>query len=356
MKRQNIGHERSGERQEEASPAERPGKHDPMTRLRRTDAADIPTVVEERLEETYRIIRSGEAGSVTTPDSAETRFAGRRRRGKFRRSRKASAAVVLLLLVLSTAGLGFLSPTFAQVLQRFPLLDTLYRDKGLESTVTRNLIQPYAAEKTEGDITIGVRNVIYDGTRIVFEVYRNASDANGRSGGAGAANGVGDLSVLYAGQPVGFSYSPYESPGDDGAVRGGTGRHRPPSGYGAARPLRVGAEGRDAGRERTDPVRRSGGAEHVEHRHRESPDAARAEGQRDQGGPDRADADRDADFVPLDDERSVYEACFRQAERLPGREPDNGRSRQRRLLARRAERRAAGREGTAGARVVHAYQ
>ncbi len=114
-------------------------------------------------------------------------------------------AVALLLTGSALAGLSMLSPTFAQTLQRFSMLGTIYSDKGIEAAERKGLIQSYPPNLEAKDVPFGVRGIIYDGTRLVFDVYSKKSKAdqvlyNARE--------VKKLSLFYKGQELSIGYSP----------------------------------------------------------------------------------------------------------------------------------------------------
>ncbi|NBD28382.1 DUF4179 domain-containing protein [Paenibacillus glycinis] len=96
---------------------------------------------------------------------------------RFHRLRRLAAVTVAGVLLLGTgmAGLGYISPAFADSMRSVPVIGSLfslYGDRGMQAAAENGLVQPVAATETHGDTTISVRNVIYDGTRIVLEVDR----------------------------------------------------------------------------------------------------------------------------------------------------------------------------------------
>ncbi|WP_150269609.1 DUF4179 domain-containing protein [Paenibacillus tepidiphilus] len=142
---------------------------------------DIPEIVEFRLEETFGRIR---AEAAALPVSAgrgrrldqRTRSAGRSKARRLLRWAAVTAAS-LLLLGAGMLGLGYISPAFADSMRTVPVLGSLfsqYGDKGLQAAEEQGLVQPLELTETRGDTTISVRNVIYDGTRIVLEVHRES--------------------------------------------------------------------------------------------------------------------------------------------------------------------------------------
>ncbi|MDO3409811.1 DUF4179 domain-containing protein [Saccharibacillus sp. CPCC 101409] len=156
---------------------------DRLAGLRETGAAQIPSAVERRLEETFRMIREGEA-DAHKPTGPEAAAYARRaaKRGRFSRLRRtaAIAAASVLLAGAGLTGLGFASPSFAQAMQNVPIIGgifSLYGDHGLKAAEEQGLVQPSSLTATVGGMTVGVRNVIYDGTRIALEVYREGDGA-----------------------------------------------------------------------------------------------------------------------------------------------------------------------------------
>ncbi|MGN7453447.1 DUF4179 domain-containing protein [Paenibacillus pasadenensis] len=150
-------------------------------RIERDREADLPAKVELRLEEAYQMIRAGKAagrredGPLPGPDEVRDSRLVRPRMQRLRRS-AAAAAAGLLLLGAGTAGLGFISPAFADSLRSVPVLGSLlsmYGDKGMQAAEEQGLVQPVEMAQTIGDTTISIRNVVYDGSRIVLEVHRD---------------------------------------------------------------------------------------------------------------------------------------------------------------------------------------
>ncbi|QHT61340.1 DUF4179 domain-containing protein [Paenibacillus lycopersici] len=154
---------------------------------------DIPEAVELRMEEILGKIRAEAPSSLPA--------AGKRRKpdraglsdgilqvngqagshsivpGRFRRLRRLAAITVagVLLLGMGMAGLGYMSSAFAESMRSVPVIGSLfslYGDRGMQAAVENGLVQPVAVTETLGDTTISVRNVIYDGARIVLEVQR----------------------------------------------------------------------------------------------------------------------------------------------------------------------------------------
>lgn len=166
----------------------------------------VPEIVEERLNETFRQIRleaaareNGELPAYTVGDPA------RSKRPKRMLRFAAFGTAVLLLIGLALAGLSMLSPTFAQTLQRFSALGTMYSDKGMEAAERKGLIQSYPSDLESEDVPFGVRGIIYDGTRVVFDVYRKKPESGNR------VSDVGDLkrlSLSYKGEELSGFYSP----------------------------------------------------------------------------------------------------------------------------------------------------
>ncbi|NMO98258.1 DUF4179 domain-containing protein [Paenibacillus lemnae] len=96
---------------------------------------------------------------------------------RFHRLRRLTAVTVasVLLIGAGMAGLGYLSPTFADSMRSVPVIGSLfslYGDKGMQAAAEKGLVQSVAVTETHGDTTISVKNVIYDGARIVLEVQR----------------------------------------------------------------------------------------------------------------------------------------------------------------------------------------
>ncbi|GGN94706.1 DUF4179 domain-containing protein [Saccharibacillus kuerlensis] len=146
---------------------------DPMTSLRQTDLIELPAAVETRIEDTFRIIRSGEASEKTNKESESTN----RNRGRMSRLRRSAAitAASVLLLGAGLTGIGFASPSFAKAMQSVPILGgifSMYGDHGLQTAEEEGFVQPSELTETIGDLTVGVRNVVFDGTRIALEVFR----------------------------------------------------------------------------------------------------------------------------------------------------------------------------------------
>lgn len=156
-------------------------------RLEKELKVDIPEAVEVRLDETLRKIRVEASASLLAtdqrckPDQA-TRIAdirqineqiSRSSRRFYRLGRLVAATVAgVLLLGAGMVGLGYISPAFADSMRSVPVLGSLFSihgDKGLQAAADNGLVQPVVVSETQGDITISVRNVIYDGTRIVLE-------------------------------------------------------------------------------------------------------------------------------------------------------------------------------------------
>lgn len=175
-------------------------------RFKAVDSDVVPEIVEERLNETFRQIRleaaareNGELPAYTVGDPA--RFGRPKRMLRF----SAVAAAALLLLGSALAGLSILSPTFAQTLQQFPLLGTLYSDKGIEAAQSKGLVQSYPSNLDSEDVPFGVRSIIYDGTRLVFDVYSRKSKAGEV---LYKAREIKRLSLFYKGKELPIGYSP----------------------------------------------------------------------------------------------------------------------------------------------------
>ncbi|PWW02797.1 uncharacterized protein DUF4179 [Paenibacillus cellulosilyticus] len=165
-------------------------------RLEKEVTVDMPEAVEHRLKETLRRIRAEAAVSLSTSnpsrrlnlvtppidthiqsvDVEAKRSHSNPPKKQYLLRRLAVVTVAgALLLGVGLAGLGYVSPAFADTMRSVPLLGNLlsiYGDKGIQAASENNLVQPVAATETRGDSTISVRNVIYDGTRIVLEVHR----------------------------------------------------------------------------------------------------------------------------------------------------------------------------------------
>lgn len=163
-------------------------------RLEKELKVDIPEAVEVRLEETLGRIRVEASASLlatgrrSKPDQA-TRIAdirqineqaGRSPRRFYRLRRLVAVTVAgVLLLGVGMAGLGYISPAFADSMRSVPVLGSLfsmYGDRGLQAAAENGLVQPVVVKETRGDITISVRNVIYDGTRIVLEAHLEGAE------------------------------------------------------------------------------------------------------------------------------------------------------------------------------------
>lgn len=175
-------------------------------RFKAVDSDVVPEIVEERLNETFRQIRleaaareNGELPAYAIGDPA------RSKRPKRMLRFAAFGTAVLLLIGLALAGLSMLSPTFAQTLQQFPLLSTLYRDKGIEAAERQGLVQSYPSDLQSASAPFGVRSIIYDGTRLVFDVYSRESKADEV---LYHAREIKRLSLFYKGQELPIGYSP----------------------------------------------------------------------------------------------------------------------------------------------------
>lgn len=175
-------------------------------RLKARNSDAVPKIVEDRLNETFRQIRL-EAVAREKGDLPAALVGASARSGRPKRMARffAVAAAALLLTVSALAGLSVLSPTFAQTLQRFPLLSTLYSDKGIEAAERQGLVQPYPSDLESEDAPFGVRSIIYDGTRLVFDVYSKKSKTdevlyNARE--------IKRLSLFYEGKELPVGYSP----------------------------------------------------------------------------------------------------------------------------------------------------
>ncbi|MGE7828269.1 DUF4179 domain-containing protein [Paenibacillus sp. NPDC093718] len=167
-----------------------------LNRLRpeKEQKVDIPAVVQLRMEEILGGIRAEASSSLSATgegykqDRAALFEDIRQVNGQSGRSqsivprrfhplRRLAAVTVAVVLLLGTgmAGLGYFSPAFADSMRSVPLIGSLfslYGDKGMQAAAENGLVQPVAVTETHGDTTISVRNVIYDGARIVLEVQR----------------------------------------------------------------------------------------------------------------------------------------------------------------------------------------
>ncbi|OWA35844.1 hypothetical protein B9G55_08105 [Saccharibacillus sp. O16] len=174
--------------------------------LRSSDSNVVPEVVEERLDEVFREIRLEAAGQEvgTLTASAAGEQAGSRRVKRIWRFSTFSAAG-LLLLSLTIAGLAVMSPAFAQTLQRFAALGTMYSDKGIEEAESKGLIQSYPSNLESENVPFGVNGIIYDGARVIFDFYSKKSESNSQ---VHTMEDIKNLSLLYKGKELSMSSSP----------------------------------------------------------------------------------------------------------------------------------------------------
>ncbi|OWR31974.1 hypothetical protein CDO73_05740 [Saccharibacillus sp. O23] len=175
-------------------------------RLKPRNSDAVPEIVEERLNETFRQIRL-EAAAREKGDLPAALVGGPARSGRPKRTVRFTAfgTAVLLLIGLALAGLSLLSPTFAQTLQRFSALGTMYSDKGMEAAERKGLIQSYPSDLESNEVPFGVRGIIYDGTRVVFDLYRKKSESGNRVSDVG---NLRRLSLSYKGEELSGFYSP----------------------------------------------------------------------------------------------------------------------------------------------------
>ncbi|WP_172255021.1 DUF4179 domain-containing protein [Saccharibacillus deserti] len=179
--------------------------------LRQADPVELPAEVEARLEETFRMIRSGEAAEKPNEGNKPVK----RNSGRLSRLRRgvSIAAAGVLLLGVALAGIAFASPSFAKSMQSIPILGgifSIYGDRGLRTAEEEGFVQPSELSETIGDLTVGVRNVVFDGTRIALEVFRegegplyNNGDLNRPKHGM-----LEKVSALYGQQILYPSYRP----------------------------------------------------------------------------------------------------------------------------------------------------
>lgn len=138
-----------------------------LTEYKRLLRQPVPSVVEDRLEETFCQLADMELPSLQ-----------RRHRGTNVRKvvLGGTAAAAAATVVLASA---YVSPVMAQSLKRIPGVSSLFMltsDLGLRTADEKGWTLPVHQNVTHQDITLEIGRVIYDGTRIAVELVREGGE------------------------------------------------------------------------------------------------------------------------------------------------------------------------------------
>jgi hypothetical protein len=128
----------------------------------------VPRTVRDRQEAVYASL-----GSIGAEPEQNMR---RGQKSNRRPLRRAWIAGSVAAVVLGFIGSGFISPVMAESLREIPLVGSLYQftdDLGFKTAEKRGLTSIVGAQQTHDGIRLSIPGVVYDGTRLSFELKRD---------------------------------------------------------------------------------------------------------------------------------------------------------------------------------------
>ncbi|MDR0267313.1 DUF4179 domain-containing protein [Paenibacillus sp.] len=190
-----------------------------LQRSNKEHPASVPQIVRNRQEAVYASLD----GISVEPDQ-NMRW-DQKRNG--RRLRRTWIAGSVAAAVLGFIGSGFISPVMAESLREIPLVGSLYQftdDLGFRTAEKRGLTSIVGAQQTHEGIRLSIPGVVYDGTRLSFELKRDGEGL--RSGLSGFSRDgkvykgeekgtVKGVEISINGQPLGpyhVMFKPQEDP------------------------------------------------------------------------------------------------------------------------------------------------
>jgi len=159
-----------------------------LQELGRSSHDEVPELIRQRQDQVY-------ASLAELPVPAP---ASRRRHG-----RAAWGAATAAALLIGVIGSAYVSKVMAASLKNVPIISSFYQlagDLGLQTAEQRGLAWKPNASVTQGDVTLSVSEIAYDGKRLSLLISR---DGDGFEGGLLDSHTVQDVSGTVTTYPIG---------------------------------------------------------------------------------------------------------------------------------------------------------
>jgi len=137
---------------------------DIFNKLKAEQTDSLPAAIRDRMEQTYQSL-----GDIVQQEASHSHSQLNTKSRK--RVRLLTAAAAIIVIFLGVIGSGFVSPVMANALRQIPAFDSVFKlagDLGLRAADEKGLKMVVNQQVTQGGISLGISELIYDGSRLSF--------------------------------------------------------------------------------------------------------------------------------------------------------------------------------------------
>jgi len=135
---------------------------DVFNKLKEDQTDSLPAAIRDRMEQTYQSL-----GDIVQQEAPPSNMNTSSRR----RVRILTVAAAIIVIFMGIVGSGFVSPVMASALRQIPAFDSVFKlagDLGLRAADEKGLKMVVNQQVTQGGISLGIAELIYDGSRLSF--------------------------------------------------------------------------------------------------------------------------------------------------------------------------------------------